>query len=527
MNNAPRADKPVECSIPRTSDGLKPPPIHLMQRVPFGHAKLPLFGVERSRAIELQASATLPPHTLMQRAGLAVARLALAVAPHAQRIWVAAGPGNNGGDGLDAAIHLLAAGKRVHITLQAPAHHLPADARDALARAQAAGVIISDEGPPVLALHDLAIDALLGIGANRAPEGPLASLILQLRSLPCPVLAVDIPSGLDAWSGQTLGDTCVRAQHTLALIALKPGLFTGAGRDHTGAVWLDKLQLDMGGEPPDAWLSGSECAVIRPREHRQHKGSFGDVAIVGGASGMTGAALLAARAAHAAGAGRIYVSLLDDTAMTVDSRRPELMFRRRGWTANEALLGRSTVVCGCGGGEAIREPLPRLLSAAARLVLDADALNAIAADPPLQSLLRARAARQRATVLTPHPLEAARLLGGTAAQVQANRLQAAQALADQFRCVVLLKGSGTVIASPDETPHINPTGNAALATAGTGDVLAGWIGGLWSQQASTTSVNAARQVACSVAFIHGDAADRAGVAVLRASELIDHMRERH
>ena len=154
-------------------------------------------------------------------------------------------------------------------------------------------------------------------------------------------------------------------------------------------------------------------------------------------------------------------------------------------------------------------------------------LNAIAADPSLQSLLRARAARQRATILTPHPLEAARLLGGTAAQVQANRLQAAQTLADQFRCVVLLKGSGTVIALPDEPPHINPTGNAALATAGTGDVLAGWLAGLWSQHASITSVDAARQVACSAAFIHGDAADRAGVAVLRASELIDHMRERH
>ncbi len=497
-----------------------------MQRILVDHSSRPLYGVARTREIESRVAGSLAPHTLMQRAGLAVARLALALAPHAQRVWVAAGPGNNGGDGLVAATQLLAAGKQVHVTLQANPGRLPDDARDALARALAAGVSVSDALSPELLPGDIAIDALLGIGTNRAPDSSLARLITQLGALPCPVLAIDVPSGLDAWTGQPLGEACVRAQHTLALLTLKPGLFTAAGRDHAGDVWLDELHLDLDGELPDAWLSGAACAVTPPRMHVQHKGSFGDVAIVGGAAGMTGAALLAARAAHAAGAGRIYVSLLDSGAATVDPQRPELMFRRDWWKGNEATLGQCTVVCGCGGGDSVREPLPRLLSTAARLVLDADALNAVAADSNLQALLRARAARQHPTVLTPHPLEAARLLGSTAAQVQANRLKAVQALAEQFRCVVLLKGSGTVIAAPGTTPSINPTGSAALATPGTGDVLAGWLGGLWSQQAAITSADCALQVACSAAFLHGAAADRAGTSVLRAGELIDHMHGR-
>jgi hydroxyethylthiazole kinase-like uncharacterized protein yjeF len=484
---------------------------------------MPLYGVPRTRDIESRAAVTLAPHTLMQRAGFAVARLALALAPHAQRVWVAAGPGNNGGDGLQAAAHLSAAGKQVHVTLHSNANFLPDDARDALARAHAAGVSISDAPLPGLLPHDIAIDALLGIGASRAPDAVLARSIALLGSLPCPVLAVDVPSGLDVWTGQALGDACVRAQHTLSLLTLKPGLFTAAGRDHAGVVWFDDLQCDRGNKPPDAWLTGADHSVTPRRLHTQHKGSFGDVAIVGGATGMTGAALLAARAAHAAGAGRIYVSLLDDTGLAVDLQRPELMFRRDWWKGRDATLAQSTVVCGCGGGDAVREPLPRLLSTAARLVLDADALNAISTDANLQSLLRARAARQRPTVLTPHPLEAARLLGSTAAQVQADRLKAAQTLAEQFRCVVLLKGSGSVIAAPDVAPHINPTGSAALATAGTGDVLAGWLGGLWSQQSGATTEDGAMRVACSAAYQHGAAADDAGVAVMRAGDLIDRL----
>jgi len=497
-----------------------------MQRVLPASRSLPLFGVERTREIERRTSAALPAHTLMRRAGLAVARLAIAVAPHAARVWVAAGPGNNGGDGLEAALHLQAAGRRAHVGFVGDAGHLPDDARDALERAQAAGVAIAGDGAPTLDRGDIAIDALLGIGASRAPGDAIAHAIARLGALPCPVLAVDMPSGLHAGTGQPLGEACVRADHTLTLLTLKPGLFTATGRDHAGAVWFEDLGAATAGDIPDAWLTGADIVAAPSRAHAQHKGSFGDVAVIGGASGMTGAALLAARAALAAGAGRTYVSLLDAAGLTHDPVRPELMFRDEWWKSPEATLRRTTVVCGCGGGDAVREVLPRLFAAAGRLVLDADALNGIASDVKLQTLLRARAARDRVTVLTPHPLEAARLLGSDAAQVQADRLGAAQAIADDFKCVVLLKGSGTVIAAPGARPRINSSGNAALATAGTGDVLAGWLGGLWAQRPEAGDVDGAIRVTAEAAFSHGAAADRCAAPVLRAADLIEALATR-
>ncbi|MBE2242984.1 MAG: NAD(P)H-hydrate dehydratase [Burkholderiaceae bacterium] len=483
---------------------------------------LPLHGIAASRAIEQQAQAALPAHTLMRRAGAAVARLALAVAPHAQRVWIAAGPGNNGGDGLEAAIGLIAAGREVRVTLLGDAAAFPPDAADALHRAQAAGVRIGATGSPPLARHDLAIDALLGLGASRAPQDRLAATIGELDALACTVLAVDVPSGLHCETGQPLGEVCVRAAHTLALLTLKPGLFTGLGRDFAGAIWFDDLGVAGGMQEPAAWLTGADAAraMHAPRRHAQHKGNFGDLAVVGGAAGMTGAAVLAARAAHAAGAGRVYVSLLDVEAPQFDIARPELMFRRAWWQGERAVIGGATVVCGCGGGDAVREALPRLLSLADRLVLDADALNAIASDEALQTQLAARAARAQATVLTPHPLEAARLAGCSAREVQADRLRAAQTLAERFRCVILLKGSGSIVAAPGRVPHINPTGNASLATAGTGDVLAGWLGGLWAQHGGSES---AFDVAAAAAHAHGAAADAAAASPLRAADLIEAM----
>ena len=500
-----------------------------MQNVSRPTVTLALHGPEASRRIEQFAQAALPPHTLMRRAGLAVARLALALAPHARVVWIAAGPGNNGGDGLEAAITLLHSGKEVSVTLVGDPTRLPADALDALARARAAGVSIVDSGAPALGRQDLAIDALLGLGASRAPQGRIAELVAEFETLSCPVLAVDLPSGLDGASGQPLGDACIRAAHTLSLLSLKPGLFTAHGRDLAGEVWFDDLGVDAGATPPDAWLTGAveAGAVRRRRSHAQHKGSFGDVAVVGGAPGMTGAALLAGRAALAAGAGRVFVSLLEPERagqdMALDTERPELMFRKAWWRGEPDVIAAATVVCGCGGGQAIRSALPRLLSLSPRLVLDADALNAIAADSGLKLLLKARAARGHGSVLTPHPLEAARLLGIRAAEVQADRLRSAQALAEGFGCAVLLKGSGTVIAAPGRVPHINPTGNAALATAGTGDVLAGWIGGLWAQDGGAASAFA---IAVSAAHAHGAAADEAGVTPLRAASLVESMLQR-
>lgn len=497
---------------------------HAPQCILPGDSAAALHDAAASRAVEAEALARHAPHVLMQRAGRGVARLARALAPFAQRIWVAAGPGNNGGDGVVAATQLHRAGVAVRVTLLADAQRLPADAAAALADARAAGVPVSAQFPE--GEFDLSIDALLGLGSRRAPEGAIGEAVRRInRSAPLR-LAVDLPTGLDADTGRRLGDDAVRATHTLALLTLKPGLFTAEGRDHCGEVWLDALG-ESPAAPPTAWLAGAGDAALPPRRHASHKGSFGDLAVVGGARGMTGAALLAARGALAAGAGRVFVDLLGP-GPEFDVVRPELMFRSGWWRSPPATIERTTVVCGCGGGDAVRDALPTLLGRAPRLVLDADALNAIAADDALRARLAARAARRQGTVLTPHPLEAARLLGVAAAQVQADRVGAAQRLAERDGTVVLLKGSGSVVAATDAVPTVNPTGNARLAGGGTGDVLAGFVGGLWAQAASGDDAASGRRAAVAAAWLHGRAADRIGdetpnCRVLRAADLAERL----
>lgn len=493
-------------------------------RTSRSHTPLPLHRVAASRSLEQRALAKGEPFSLVRRAGEATGRLALALAPHARCIWVAAGTGNNGADGLHAAAWLARAGKRVCVwlpraLLDHPERRTP-EARDAWPALEAGGIEIATEAPP-LTERDLAIDALLGIGANRAPEGEIARQIARLAGLPCPVLAVDVPSGLAADTGQPLGADAVRAAHTLSLLTLHPGLFTGAGRDYAGEVWFDDLTTrpsDHGVNEADAWLSApaSAASALAPARHADHKGSQGDLAVVGGGAGMSGAALLAARAAHAAGAGRVYVDLLDPEAARVDAQRPELMFRPGWWQGDRAMIAAATVVCGCGGGHAARMPLPTLLRHATRLVLDADGLNLVAGDRMLQALLSARAGQGLDTVLTPHPLEAARLLGQDTSAVQGDRLAAASALAERYRCVVALKGSGTVTAAPGQAPVVNRSGNAALATAGTGDVLAGWLGGTWARSGLD-----ARAATVASVYLHGLAADQSGLATLRAADLVE------
>ncbi len=509
-----------------------------MQRISPSFSQ-PLYGIAATRQIEQQAAAALAPHTLMQRAGLAVARLALALAPHARHIWIACGPGNNGGDGFEAALHLHQWGKKVSLTwtgLSAGKTVLPPDAQAARQRALDAGVTMLSQAPQDF---DVCIDALLGIGATLEPNRPGSALmeqwLAQMQSSPALRLAVDLPSGLNAdtgamsgvmsgvmsgaMSGVMSGQSASQSSpacpsrnsknFTLSLLSLKPGLFTANGRDQAGQVWFDDLGVcpapGQTATEPGAWLLGADG--IRPparaqAAHASHKGSFGDVAIVGGessrASHMNGAALLAASAALHAGAGRVFVSLLGDApGLSVDTQQPELMFR-----AFDALdLKQQVIVCGCGGGEAVKAVLPRLLATAPRLVLDADALNAIAANPQLQADLAARHCRDWNTVLTPHPLEAARLLGSTAAAVQADRFTAVRQLAEKFRCVVVLKGSGSLMAAPNQAIRVNASGNALLATAGTGDVLAGMIG------AALACGLGDFEAACSAVFTHGQRAD--------------------
>lgn len=506
------------------------PPVPL--RISAHNGPWPLYDAAACKAIESHALARSAPLVLMERAGLAVARLARALQPHAGTVVVWCGPGNNGGDGWVAARLLHASGTRVHVHFVGEANRLPADAARARQLALAAGVPTTPAAPGVGALEPpaLVIDALLGLGTTRAPAGALSSAVEQIaqaRSTGIPVLAIDLPSGLDPDTGQPFGAPVVQADHTLALLTLKPGLFTAHGRDLAGAVWFDDLGVP---QPPRAegatatMQLGGPPPARGPAPHASHKGSRGDAWVVGGAPGMAGAAGLAARAALAAGAGRVYLSPLDEqAARALDPQRPELMVRPLAQAAAQ-LASSATTVCGCGGGEAVRAILPELLAQAPRLVLDADALNAIAPDHALQTLLRGRAGRGQGTLITPHPLEAARLLAKTSTKVQAHRIAAARALAERLRCTVVLKGSGSVIATPGEPTLINPTGNAALATAGTGDVLAGWAGGLWAQRPG----DSAHTVACEAAWQHGEAADRAragatGRQPLLAADLISAM----
>ncbi|MDR6888879.1 MULTISPECIES: NAD(P)H-hydrate dehydratase [Variovorax] len=439
-----------------------------------------LFDIAATRRIEQAAAANLPAHTLMQRAGLAVARLAMAIAPHARTIWIACGPGNNGGDGFEAAAQLQQRGFLPIVTFAGDESRLPADAMASLQRARDAGVIFAPTPP---ATYGLAIDALLGIGATRPPETVMAEWLRQMHSTAQPVLSVDVPSGLNADTGISSASAhsdAAASRFCITFLTLKPGLFTAHGRDATGAVWFDDLGCGNGiAEPPAARLAGMPTTA--PRRHASHKGSYGDAAVIGGASGMAGAALLAASAALHAGAGRVFVGLLDPSVAPVDFAQPELMLR----DADALDLSGMTAVCGCGGGTAVRSVLPRVLATAATLVLDADALNAIAGDGSLQQQLVSRTRRGKPTVITPHPLEAARLLNCTAADIQADRLAAARKLASRYGAIVVLKGSGTVIADSSGTPPVlNLTGNAALATAGTGDVLAGMIGAALAAQQS-------------------------------------------
>ncbi|WP_374432757.1 NAD(P)H-hydrate dehydratase [Inhella sp.] len=478
------------------------------------------FDAAATRRLEACAAAPCPqPSLLMERAGLSAARLARALCPGAGQVSVLCGPGNNGGDGWVAAWHLHRWG--VPVTAHAiGGESRSADHRGAMARARAAGVPISSEPQPSTQA-ELVLDALLGIGLRSAPAGELAHCLRALAQHPARKLALDLPSGLEADTGRDWG--AAACTDTLTFLGAKPGLFTGAGRALAGRVWLDELGASFEAESAVAELVGSELVAgwraLSPRaqsSHGTHKGRQGDLWVLGGA--MPGAAMLAARAGLHAGAGRVYL----DGRLEADSIQPELILRAL--PAEGPPIG-SCLVAGCGWGEGQADRLAALLDCHQHLVLDADALNSLAADAGLRTQLQQRAGRGARTILTPHPLEAARLLQTTVAEVQADRLHWAQALAQGLNCTVLLKGSGTVAASPGQRPLINTTGHGALASAGTGDVLAGWLGGLWAQAPSADP----QRLAALAAAWHGLAADQLpqGSAPLPASQLVQRMHQLH
>lgn len=472
----------------------------------------PIFRTSGIRAIESRFAGGEPP--LMERAGAAVAAAARGLAGTDRRPpLIVAGPGNNGGDGLVAARLLKAQGLVPAVVLVGDAGHLPKDARAALQAWLAAGGQVLTDIPPED--FSLAIDALFGIGLTRPVDGRPAEFVARLNNLSCPILAVDIPSGLGADSGRMLG-TAVRATRTISFIAGKPGLFTLDGPDCCGQVLVDSLGLDVG--EPDGRLIDPDLFrhCLRPRRRNSHKGGFGRVGIVGGAPGMAGAALLTGRAALKLGAGRVYVGLLERLA--VDPSQPELMARR----ADEAQSLASVLAVGPGLGQsdAAVALLRRAIESTLPLVLDADAINILASHP---TLFRHLARRDAATLLTPHPAEAARLLGRTTEAVQIDRLATALELAHLGRAHVVLKGCGSVVATPTSEWFINATGNSGLASAGTGDVLTGFIAALLAQDWP------AREALLAAVHLHGAAADalaNAGIGPigLTAGELIDPAR---
>ncbi|TFV99454.1 NAD(P)H-hydrate dehydratase, partial [Oxalobacteraceae bacterium OM1] len=445
----------------------------------------PLYTVAEIRAIEHAALAAAAPGTLMQRAGAAAAEQARHLLQDRQQanVLVLAGPGNNGGDAIECASLLQEADYRPVVLHTGDPGRLPADASAAYARAQRAGVrfVALSAWRETLqdARWDLIIDGLFGIGLARPIEGEVCALVEAVNGANVAILALDVPSGLDADTGNIIGvdGVAVHASHTITFLADKPGLHTGHGRDYAGTVAVASLDVAAALYPPATMhLSGPHAfgAHLTPRSHASHKGTYGDVAVTGGAHGMTGAAILAARAAAKCGAGRVFGVFLD-APPSHDPIQPELMFRN----AEGFDFGNKAIVLGPGLGTsaAAAALVGRALAEPAPAVIDADALNLIAADSSLQQGLTQRGR----ALLTPHPLEAARLLATSAVNVQSDRLAAARSLAVRLRSVVVLKGSGTIIARPDGMVAINPTGNPALATAGCGDVLAGICGALLAQ----------------------------------------------
>ena len=446
----------------------------------------PIYLSEDIRRIE-QANAALP---LMERAGAAAADLAATlVSDKGKDVLILAGPGNNGGDAKVVA---------------------------RLLQERFFRVTVNDPSPDKK--FDLVVDGLFGIGLTRPIEGEFAKLVDFANAQTCPVLALDVPSGLNSDTGQVLGRGAVRATHTITFIGLKPGLLTLDGPDHCGKVSVADLSVKVSGAA-NGWLAEPAlfANVLKPRLRNFHKGMAGSLGIIGGASGMAGAALLAGRAAIKLGAGRVYAGLLEEH--TFDANAPELMLRHPddvlGLDLDALVIGP-----GLGQGERAETLLGAALASDIACVLDADALNLIAEDADLR---KACARRTADTLLTPHPAEAARLLAESTAQVQADRLKAARVLSANLNAHVVLKGNGTVLVARDGHWFVNASGNPGMASAGMGDVLAGMLGALLAQKYSGET-----SLVLGV-HLHGCAADEcvragAGPVGLTAGELIDPAR---
>jgi hydroxyethylthiazole kinase-like uncharacterized protein yjeF len=481
----------------------------------------PIYRTSDIRRIEEMAAARPDPPALMEMAGLAAAEIARdLLAARAGPVLVFAGPGNNGGDALVVARHLKHWWFDVSVVFTGDAAKLSGGARHALQAWRDSGGAVLD-APPHARRWALVIDGLFGIGLTRDLSERYAVLADAINAIDAPVLAIDVPSGLNADTGRIMG-RAVRADHTVTFIALKPGLLTLDGCDCCGRIHLCGLGLDAAAlvTPSGSRIgSGIVPAALAPRDANTHKGDYGSLGVVGGAPGMAGAALLAGRAALKLGTGRVYVGFLTD-APAFDPLQPELMLRVAGEVLTLDNLTALAVGPGLGRSQQAQQALEQALRTPLPLVLDADALNLVAAHETLAHAVRTRG---EPALMTPHPAEAARLLHTDTATVQNDRVSAALQLADQYRAAVVLKGAGSICAVPDGRWFINTTGNPGMASAGMGDVLTGIAGALLAQHVD------ADMALLAAVHLHGAAADDQvkngiGPAGLTAGEVTDAAR---
>lgn len=480
-----------------------------------------LYRAAQVRALDGCASAdfNLPGATLMERAGAACFAQLTARWPTAQRVGVLCGVGNNGGDGFVIARLAHAAGLQVSALQVGELDKIHGDALSALQRLQAAGVPVLAWDQNALPACDVWVDALLGTGLRGTLSGIWRAAVAALNASGRPLLAVDVPSGLDADTGHVWGDA-VRAALTLTFIGLKQGLLTGGGPEHSGVLLFDDLNIPAAvyaRESPSATRITSAWVQthLPPRARGAHKGHFGHVAILGGDVGMSGAARLAGEAALRVGAGLVSVATRAEHAALLSLTRPELMCHGVTTAAEvRALLARATVAAigpGLGQSAWARRLFGQVLDTGLPCVIDADALNLLAAEPT----------RREHWVLTPHPGEAARLLNTTVAQVQRDRYAAGRALQTKYGGVLVLKGAGTLLVAPDSSVYVCNAGNPGMASGGMGDVLTGVIAGLLAQGLSLTN---AAGVAVQVHAGAADCAARDGQRGLLASDVLAHLR---
>lgn len=490
-----------------------------MSKTPDG-----LYVTEQIRLCERSAidESGLRDIELMERAGAGAWDVFNRLHGPIRSMAVFCGTGNNGGDAyvLARLAHLEGCSVVVyqHKTLEA----LSVTAQHAAALAQDAGVLCKPLEDVIDWEVQWVVDGLLGIGLQGDVYGPIAHAINLINDSRLPVLSLDVPSGLDADTGQILG-VCIRATITVTFIAPKVGLYTLDGPDYSGEVLVDDLQiaacLDQI-QPKAHRLDGHvlKQPLLPPRLKNSHKGMYGHVLIVGGGPGMPGAAFLAAQAALRVGAGVVTIATWPPHAGTVLPHLPEAMVYPVETSDDLLPLLKRASVCilgpGLGDTDWARELFAAAITAPLPLVIDASALRMLAED----------AQQDDHWILTPHPGEAAALLGCTLDEIQADRLRAARLIQARYGGVVVLKGAGTVVYVDTQGMYICTAGNPGMSTAGMGDVLSGVIGGLLGQGLSFS------KAALSGVWVHASAGDdavaRSGERGLLAGDLMPYLRQR-